>query len=419
MPIRVVCPQCGKALNAPDTAAGKVANCPECKGKIPIPGRAAPVAPIVAQAARPAVPVPPPVAAVAPPIAVAKPVVLPAIPVGGPPTLPASSNPMAGFSLDDFGGSAEGGVVLGAQPLAASPLAAAPRTRRNVGNLMPLFIIAGAVLGAGILMGGIYWLTRGGGGGDWMKWMPDNSQFIVHAKMAPLLPYIEDMKRANPQMQREFDKLMAESGTSPDDFKSFSIGMMAPAGSGQQPPGVFVIQANRVMTDADMRKVKSTRTEQHGEYLIYHIENNQAACKVDDYTMVGGDPEMLKAVLSRNAAPKFSPALQKAIDQTSFSADFAVAASLQGLSPAGAGAMPMPGFDPTKLEGVSVTGDLGSSIDLSGTLLCVDSDTAAQLKTQADQMMQGFGGMVGMMSARIPAFRKHGTRSRSAEAARI
>ncbi len=313
---------------------------------------------------------------------------------------------MAGFSLDEFGGSTEGGVVLGAQPLAASPLAAAPRARRNAGNLMPLFIIAGAVFGAGILMGGIYWLTRGGGGGDWMKWMPDNSQFIVHAKMAPLMPYVEDMQRANPQMRRELDKVMAESGTSLDDFKSFSIGMMGPAGGGQQPPGVFVIQTNRVISDDDMRKMKSTRTEPQGEHTIYYIENNQAVCKVDNYTMVGGDPGMLKSVLSRTTTPKFSPTLQKAVDETNFSADFAVAASLQGLSPAGAAAMPMPGFDPTKLEGVSVTGELGSSIDLSGTLLCVDSDTAAQLKTQADQMMQGFGGMVGMMSAQNPGIQE-------------
>lgn len=409
MPIRVVCPQCGKALNAPDTAAGKVANCPECKGKISIPGAptGAAVAPMVAQAARPAFPVAvaaaamaPPVASVAPPLPVAKPVILPAILVGGPPVLPSTapaSDPMAAFALETFGGSTQGGIALGAQPLATSPLAARPR--RNSGSLLPLLIIAGSVLGAGVLIGGVYWLTSGRGAGDWMKWMPDNAQVVAHINMKTFLPYIEDFKRTNPQVQQELDKLVAESRMTPEEITSVSIGVGQI--SGGTPAVVGVIQKNSAVTDANIGKATGARSEQVGEYTIYYSANDEAIGKVDEYTVIAGQPEAVKAVLSRNGPPKLSPALERALNEADFSADVAVAANLQGLAPAGA--MPMPGaLDPSKLEGVAVSADLGSSISLEGTLLCIDSNTAAQLKTQADQAMQMLGPRVAGAGAQAP-----------------
>jgi hypothetical protein len=41
MPITVTCPQCGKKLNAPDSAAGKQARCPACKTTMTLPNPAA------------------------------------------------------------------------------------------------------------------------------------------------------------------------------------------------------------------------------------------------------------------------------------------------------------------------------------------------------------------------------------------
>jgi hypothetical protein len=35
--IRLVCPQCGVSLNAPESRAGKRAKCPQCRQKIPVP----------------------------------------------------------------------------------------------------------------------------------------------------------------------------------------------------------------------------------------------------------------------------------------------------------------------------------------------------------------------------------------------
>jgi predicted RNA-binding Zn-ribbon protein involved in translation (DUF1610 family) len=58
VPIRVSCPSCQRAFNAPDNAAGKRAKCPTCGGPIEIPGASAQAAP----------PAPPkPIAPLAPP----------------------------------------------------------------------------------------------------------------------------------------------------------------------------------------------------------------------------------------------------------------------------------------------------------------------------------------------------------------
>lgn len=42
MPISMKCPQCGKKLNAPDSAAGKRARCPHCKTIVTLPVPSAP-----------------------------------------------------------------------------------------------------------------------------------------------------------------------------------------------------------------------------------------------------------------------------------------------------------------------------------------------------------------------------------------
>ena len=37
MPIRVVCPSCGKVIKAPDDSAGTSGNCPSCRAVVNIP----------------------------------------------------------------------------------------------------------------------------------------------------------------------------------------------------------------------------------------------------------------------------------------------------------------------------------------------------------------------------------------------
>src|SRR5262249_21123907 len=66
--IKVVCPQCGHSLSAPDHFAGKIAGCPACKTKIQVP--AAQGVPAQAVPTRPAPPVPRAAPLAAPPRAV-------------------------------------------------------------------------------------------------------------------------------------------------------------------------------------------------------------------------------------------------------------------------------------------------------------------------------------------------------------
>lgn len=92
MSIKVVCPQCRKALTAPDTAAGKTATCPNCRSKVAIPS-GIPEAILVAR------PIPPAAAPVErPPISIGRsavPVVTPISPIFTPASPVTEPAPMA------------------------------------------------------------------------------------------------------------------------------------------------------------------------------------------------------------------------------------------------------------------------------------------------------------------------------------
>ena len=86
MPISMRCPQCGKKLNAPDSAAGKRARCPQCKTivTLPSPGDAPADEVFEAEPVAPPAPAPDPdelgfgdepVAPAPPPISAARPAV--------------------------------------------------------------------------------------------------------------------------------------------------------------------------------------------------------------------------------------------------------------------------------------------------------------------------------------------------------
>ena len=49
MPIKVEC-DCGRVINAPETAAGKRVKCPECHGSVPVPAAAEPDVELVEEA---------------------------------------------------------------------------------------------------------------------------------------------------------------------------------------------------------------------------------------------------------------------------------------------------------------------------------------------------------------------------------
>jgi hypothetical protein len=422
MPIKVVCPQCNKSLNAPDSAAGRTAACPKCKGQLRIPGTpaakaaatsangtVAPSASKSSRAAKAGVPVATVVKSTA-----ARPVIVKALPTGNaavsvahnaPPEiedLPAldslgDADPFAGLSMEALGGD-----PLAGEALSSSPLAAMPVRRRNI-DLLPIAVIAGTVLVVCLIGGGLYVLLRGMGGGasaEWLKFMPDDAQMIVHADVQAIRSsgLYEKLKQANPAFEEQIRQGLRGTSLRFEDIATVAVG-----GSFQdRQKFVAVVRMNRSVSEAEMRSTKSTRQETIGQFTV-HYEDAFAGARVDDDTVVAGTPELVKTVLSRNGPAKLPAALQEAVDDADFSADFTMAMTLQGL-PGMNRSVPGAPFNPSQVESVAVSADLGSSIDLAASVCFTDSGTASDLKDKIDQQMSMMKGMMGNLPPQAQEF---------------
>jgi hypothetical protein len=417
MPIKVVCPQCNKSLNAPDGAAGRTATCPKCKGQIRIPGT--PVAktspPHATNGATPATPKRSPVVKVDVPVASVasagpKPLVAKALKSKGGPErrdaspsldpLPAldplgDADPFAGLSIEALGGDPLAGAAL-----ASSPLAVAPTRRLNI-DLLPLLVIAGGILIVSLLAGGVYLVMRSWGTNvDWLKFMPDEAQMIARVDVQAVRAsgLYEKMKQVNPAMEEQIQQGLRGTSLRLEDIAAVSLG-----GSFQdREKFVAVVQTNRSVSEDEVRGAKTTRQENVGDYTL-HFADKYAGARIDDNTVVSGSPEMVKAVLSRNGPARFSPALQAAVDDAGFSSDVTLVMTLQGL-PGMNRAVPGAPIDPRQVESLAVSADLGSSIELEATVFFQDASTASALKEKIDEQMSGMRQMMGKMPPQAQGF---------------
>jgi hypothetical protein len=428
MPIKVECPQCKKSLNAPHGATGRTATCPKCKGQIRIPGTPVPKAtlphdtvPRAQSAATPAVSKANPVGKAGVPVAAVaataapKPLIAKALPSkseskaarhSAPPAieeLPAldslsNADPFAGLSIEALGGDPLAGAAL-----SASPLAAMPAKRRNI-DLLPVMVIAGAVLVVCLLGGGLYLLMRGGitGGGasaDWLKFMPQNSEMIVHVDVQKVRAsgILEKLKQFNPAIDEQIQQGLRGTSLRLEDIDTVSVGGSFQAGENF----VAVVRMNRSVSEAEMRSAKSTRQETVGPYTL-HYEGRYAGARIDDHTIVSGTPRLVEAVIARNGPARLS-SLQSAVDDADFSSDFTMVMTVAGL-PGMNRTVPGAPVDPSQIESVALSADLGSSIELEASVYFKDSGTASDIKDKIDQQMSMMKAMMGNLPPQAQEF---------------
>ena len=129
---------------------------------------------------------------------------------------------------------------------------------------------------------------------------------------------------------------------------------------------------------------------------MYH-EPQGAAVRVDDRTLLGGNAEMIKAVLARDGTAKLSQQLQTALAEVDFSSSIAGAIVLAGL-PLPPMAVPGAPVDPKQIESVALSIDLGSSIDVAAAAFFDNDNTASTLQEKIDQQMS----MMRQMMANLP-----------------
>jgi hypothetical protein len=167
---------------------------------------------------------------------------------------------------------------------------------------------------------------------------------------------------------------------------------------------VVVGRMNRSVSENDMRSADSKRQETVGQYTLHFYQDKFAGARIDDYTVVSGTTELVKAVLSRNGPARLPLALQEAVDDADFSSDFTMAMTLAGL-PGMNRTMPGAPFNPSQVESLAVSADLGSSIDLEASVYFTDSGTASDLKDKIDQQMGMMKAMMGNLPPQAQEFK--------------
>jgi hypothetical protein len=188
-----------------------------------------------------------------------------------------------------------------------------------------------------------------------------------------------------------------QAGLRGSNLKFEDISSIAIGGSlASQDKVVAIIQTSRSISESEMAGSTTKRTEKAGEYTIYH-EPAGAAVRVDDRTLMGGNAEMIKAVLAREGPARLSQQLQTALGEVDFSSSIAGAAVLAGL-PMPPMAAPGAPVDPKQIESVALSIDLGSSIDVAAAAFFDNDNTASTLQAKIDQQMS----MMRQMMANLP-----------------
>ena len=304
------------------------------------------------------------------------------------------ADPFAGISLDALGGEALAGEALPSPALAALP------TKRRSIDLLPLLLIGGGLLAVGVLFGGIYLLIQSfGSSADWLRFMPDEAQMIVHVDVDAVRAsgLYDKMKQMNPSMEKQIEQGLRGTPLRLEDIAAVSLG-----GSFQdREKFVAVVRTNRSVSNDDIRGM-AKRQENVGEFTLHYVDK-YAGALIDHNTVVSGTPELIKAVLSRNGPPRFQPALQSAVDDAGFSSDVTMVMTLQGL-PGMSRTIPGAPFNPSQVESLAVSADLGTSIDLEAAVFFQDASTASSLKEKIEQQMSAMRQMMAKMPPQAAEF---------------
>jgi hypothetical protein len=206
------------------------------------------------------------------------------------------------------------------------------KTKKSRGGGGVLWLLLGlfGLLGLA-LVGLLVWLLWPSGPDAYVRYLPDNTQFVAAVNVEELLnsKAYKQLSDEFPKVEKDLD-LEGEFGLSLKDISSVVIG--GNPGSGKQEL-VVVVRTTRAVKASDLTsKAKNGKfnSETVGSYTVY-TRGKDALCVPESKLILLGEAETLKKVLKRDRAPELSPGMKAALKETDFSKTIAVAADLKGL----------------------------------------------------------------------------------------
>jgi Protein of unknown function (DUF1559) len=244
-----------------------------------------------------------------------------------------------------------------------------------------LLFLAGGGIGAWMILG-----PKGGAGSD-LRFVPDDSDFVLSADISGIISSGAGQKikaRAADALAALNRSIPKDSKFKPEDVGRMTIGARALAGQ-----GAGVVHFNRAVTDQDFADASQWVKKSVGRYEM-SVSNRVAICRIDDRTVAVGEEAALREVLVRDGPAKLSDELTAAMNEVDFSKSLALAGSLKNLAkaagPVGAnlGAIP---FGPDAIRGGGLQADVGNDIRFRGVTIFKDVATAEQMKKMGDGML--------------------------------
>jgi predicted Zn finger-like uncharacterized protein len=192
-----------------------------------------------------------------------------------------------------------------------------PRRRKKKSGLLLGCLLGSAAL---LLIGGgaaaLFFFLRGSGRPAGLRYLPDDSPLVVSVRVADIRASgaWQELTREIPQLQALADK--GDNGLALSDVKTIVWGGNPTTGS-----VVTVMETTRSVAAKDLQAKK--RNQRYtprtvGSYTLYEGQFD-AFCVVSSRTILTGAPQTLRTVLERNAAPRLSATMERALADVDFS----------------------------------------------------------------------------------------------------
>ncbi|MGE3804022.1 MAG: hypothetical protein AB7K24_05040, partial [Gemmataceae bacterium] len=225
------------------------------------------------------------------------------------------------------------------------------------------------------------WLFGGGSAlGPGEKYLPDDCKVVASVRVDQVLasPLLEPFKKDFPELHDQIVKEGISKKTS----------RMLVAGSFDEKHPVVIFELTEAITADDAKKalkIADPKEEKEGEValLVYPDAaggKDMAFCLPDNYILLQGHAEDVRAILKRGKKPEFSKELQAALGQADLKSAVAVAASFKGLTIPPAESLNHIRAFVDKVEYGVLGMSLATDLDAKAALHCNEAKTAEELR---------------------------------------
>jgi hypothetical protein len=212
-------------------------------------------------------------------------------------------------------------------------------------------------------------------GDDVLKFLPEDSQFVVSVKVASFLKsgVWTEMRQEVKDLNDLAKSFKDSTGLTPDEVDQLVL-------SGRRGEIFMVVRTNKAINGPDLAasiKGSTFKETKVGRFTIYENQKDadESFAVFDNKTLLVGRAAQLKTVLMRDRTPRFSAAMRTALAQTDFTQTLAFAADVKVFADGKTQAGPLDAFTEPVIA-LAGSARAGDDLTVKLTILCKDAEAA-------------------------------------------